>query len=454
MNRRGLKVGILLLAGWMQLHCLWADTIYFRDGTSIDCLIHEEKTIWKDIDDPNFIELEIFGGYVGFWDRGEIERIEKNDNYVAPESDTQAFMRELIQKNQLVLPSAMVNGEFVLPGQVDNPIVGQVTQVKGWGFLSESGFAEKMRLEAGREFRGEQSVSTARNSRLKFLIGSTISGGLGGATVLRVQRLNHAEHIPLYELRFQLEQGQLWLEINRSVLSGGVLEKVKLQLNDCDLVSEEGLFHCRVLPGEQLRLTLMRGTTTQVRVKGNPATAQLEPGKTLVVSLQGEKVLTLEQADQRLATAWDAWDAWQPVEVTAPVKVLPGEPMSAPIQGELSAFAEGSGTWDSALMADLLTDALPTIMRKYRLALEKYKEQTGAYPDLAQGLGVLHQRDPQSEQSDPYGVRGLPLEDFWGHPFAYDLIQTQLGEEPVVIVSVHSWGPNGIDEKGLGDDIQ
>jgi hypothetical protein len=363
-------------------------------------------------------------------------------------------MRELIQKNQLILPAAMMEGGFVLPGQVEKPMSGKVIQVKNWGFLNESGLAQKMRIEQGREFKANQTVSTARNSRLKFSVGALVTGGLGGGTTLQVQRLNHAEHLSTYELQLLLEQGQLWIKINRTVLSGGVLEKVKLQLNDCDLAADEGLLHCQVLPGQQLQLSLFEGKGIKVLVKGNPAAAQLEPGKTLMVPLQGEKVLTMEEADPAAAAAWAAWDSWQADEIVVPVKAIPGEPLSAPILGELSAFAEGRGRLESGLTADLATDALPTIIAKYRVALERYKEKNGQYPDPAEGLGILHQTSPQGEDEDPYAVRGLPLKDPWGSPITYDLLKAQVEEATAAYVSIRSFGPNRVDEKGLGDDIQ
>jgi len=452
MNRQILSIAILLMMGALGLQYPWADTIFFKDGTSIDCLYNEEKKKFKEEEyqDPNFIEIEIFGGYVGFWDRGQVERIEKNDNYVPPTDETQAFMRELIQKNQLILPTAMVEGGFVLPGELEKPIAGRVTQSKNWAFVHERGLTQKMRLQEGREFRADQMISTARNSRLKFSIGPIVTGGLGGGTTLQIVRLNHAEHVSSYELGFQLEQGQLWLEIRRRVLEGGVLEKISLQINDCRFVANEGLFHFQVLPEQQLRITQLAGTEVRVSVKGNPAEAQLEPGKAIRVPLQGEKVITEEAADKRLANTWATWDAWQPEEISVPITVTPGEPESAPLMRELSAFAEGPTARESALMVELLTDPLPTILKKYRAALEIYKEKNGDYPDPAEGLGVLH----QDGDKDPYGVRNLPLEDPWGRPLAYDIMQMQLGKEPVQIVSVRSFGPNGVDEKGLGDDIQ
>ena len=43
MKRRGLSIGILLWVAWAGLPCAWADTIYFKDGTAIDCFVSEEK---------------------------------------------------------------------------------------------------------------------------------------------------------------------------------------------------------------------------------------------------------------------------------------------------------------------------------------------------------------------------------------------------------------------------
>ena len=179
MNRQAFYLGILVIAGWIGLPRAWADTIFFKDGTSIDCLVSEEKKKFteEEYQDPDFIEIEIFGGYVGFWNRGQVERIEKNDNYVPPEDETQAFMRELIQNQKLILPAAMMEGGFVLPTEVEKPITGRVTQVKNWGFLSESGLAQKMRLQQGREHRLQHQVDAAR--------GADVEAVLSGSDVAR-----------------------------------------------------------------------------------------------------------------------------------------------------------------------------------------------------------------------------------------------------------------------------
>jgi len=452
--KRWIITGLALGIGIAGLGAGWADTIFFKDGTSIDCIVHEEKQIWKDIEDSNFIEIEVFGGYVGFWDDGQVERIEKNDKYVPPESDTQAYIRKLIEENRLILPSAIVEGGMMLPNQVEKPIQGKIVKVSNFAFVQDVGMVQAVQLEAGLDFRNNQVLSTARNSRLRFSMNDVVQGGLTGGSQLRIDRLNHAEHLSMYQLEMQLEKGDLWLDIRPGVLAGGIQERVDLDIGDCHAVLNQSLLHFRSVPGEQFRLTVLEGKATDVRVRGTPSGALVEPGQTLVIALGTQKTLTKAPADESLKATWEGWDFWQPKQVVISAQSMPAPPISASMLGELSAFREGLSGRESGLALDPLTDSLPIIIKKYRGALDRYKEANGAYPDpQGGGLSVLHRVGASSEDADPYGVRQLPLDDPWGWPIVYELIQPG-GESQPLFVSVRSIGPNGTDEKGFGDDIQ
>lgn len=447
-------LGLLILSGGS-----FADTIFFKDGTSIDCIVHEEKKIWKDIDDPNFYEIEVFGGYVGFWDHGQIDRIEKNDRYVPPDSDTYAYIRQLIQERRLVLPTGITEAGMIFHEQVESPISGRVLWVRNWAHIKEAGADTQLSLQADREIRGNQVISTERNSRLKFAIASAILGGLPSDSTLRLIGLNHPEHLSLYELSFVLEKGQFWCQILPGVTRAeDTQERVTLRINDCELQPEPGLLLFEILPDEAFRMTLVRGTEVGIRVRGTPSESQLKPGETLIVPLVGEKVLEIEPAEENLEPVWTRWDAWRPVEIPVTTQVMLGDPISAPVLGEVSAFGEGYLGRESTLTAPLMVDMLPAKLKQYRQAIERYKERHGDYPDPVLGLQALHQVDPQIQEAIPYGVEGLSPVDPWGRPLVYELIELPPREDdaggPSIIVSVRSMGPNGIDEKGLGDDIQ
>jgi hypothetical protein len=50
----------------------------------------------------------------------------------------------------------------------------------------------------------------------------------------------------------------------------------------------------------------------------------------------------------------------------------------------------------------------------------------------------------------PYVAGDLPQVDLWGNPFVYEIFR----DNGTVFVDVRSRGPNGEDERGLGDDIR
>jgi len=443
---KAILAGAMLLGG-MPLMAP-ADTIYFKDGQSIDCVVHEEKKIWKDIEDPNFYEIEIASGYIGFWDEGQVDRIEKNDNFVRQDSETQAMMRELIKENRLILPSAMIEGGLMLPEEMSKPVTGRILEVKNYAFSQPKGLDQKLRLERDQEFRVNQTISTARNSRLKFAVGSSIVCGLLGGSAIDVAKLGRAEHLSTDEAEFDVTQGQMYIAVNPREIGGGVKDRIQMRLSDCTFRPEQCLLHVEVTADQQFRLTLLEGDTLNVRVRGTPSGGQIQAGETLIVPLAGEKLLTSEPAREGLLQTWQDWDQWKPETIAIEPQLMPGLPESAPMLGEHSALSGDFGGQQIAGGADLVTESLPAVLKKYREALDLYKEKNGNYPDPSEGLKAL-----RAGSEDPYRVLGLPLTDPWGRELLYDLIEIQ--NQPVpVIVSVRSAGPNGLDEKGLGDDVQ
>ena len=428
-----------------------ADTLFFKDGQTIDCIVHDEKKIWKDIEDPNFYEIEISSGFVGFWDEGQIDRIEKNDNFVRPSDETQAMMRKLIEEKRLILPQAMVEGNVLFPTDMGKSFSGQVTQLKNYGFLKTGGLTEKLQIKEGQEFRTDQILSTAANSRLKFSVGPSLSGGLLGASELSIIRLNKIEHISTDEMDFSLNKGKMFLSVHPFEIGTGVKERLKIQINDCEIRPEDSLIYIDISPEEQFRLTLIRGEALSVRVKGTPSGAQILAGETLLVPLRGEKKLDKENAPEDLEPLWVGWDDWSPKQFQTQTQIMTSKPQSAPMLGELSAVSGNFGNQNTLLGAPLITDSLPAILKRYREALERYKAIKGNYPDPAQeGLKVLL---TEIEKEGSIDLEKLPLIDPWGYPLVYELIDSKIEEKPVY-ASIRSVGPNGMDEKGLGDDVQ
>ncbi|MGC9329454.1 MAG: type II secretion system protein GspG [Candidatus Hinthialibacter sp.] len=96
------------------------------------------------------------------------------------------------------------------------------------------------------------------------------------------------------------------------------------------------------------------------------------------------------------------------------------------------------------------TRSLGTILSIYRQALEQYKFDTGRYPSHDHGLEALIQSFDVPGWDGPYVGLDLPRRDAWGNPYVYDLYTIKGRQHP----DVRSMGPNGQDDKGLGDDIR
>jgi len=75
-------------------------------------------------------------------------------------------------------------------------------------------------------------------------------------------------------------------------------------------------------------------------------------------------------------------------------------------------------------------------------ALGAYKADHGRYPTESEGLAALLPSNPNSRNAY---VDDNPI-DPWGNPFVYRLT-------PTGGFQVYSTGPNGVDDRGVGDDI-
>jgi type II secretion system protein G len=77
-------------------------------------------------------------------------------------------------------------------------------------------------------------------------------------------------------------------------------------------------------------------------------------------------------------------------------------------------------------------------------SLIQFKEETGHYPTVAQGLEALTDEHRRGSNL----LRALP-KDSWGKPFVYRVSVESNGESFLL----YSVGPNGVDDGGSGDDI-
>jgi general secretion pathway protein G len=100
-------------------------------------------------------------------------------------------------------------------------------------------------------------------------------------------------------------------------------------------------------------------------------------------------------------------------------------------------------------------------IEKVMQGLELFRMRLG-YPTDEQGLKALLEKPAFDDAAKdklwagPYLVQSPDdLKDQWGHDLTYKLEEeTDAGGQTRTVPHVYSWGPNGTDESGEGDDIR
>ena len=111
-----------------------------------------------------------------------------------------------------------------------------------------------------------------------------------------------------------------------------------------------------------------------------------------------------------------------------------------------------TGTGEKA-KKDVTRTKLQNILKQVKL----YHMHMGAYPDEEEGLTLLLSRPEDEELAEKWAGPYLeaskdPLTDAWGNDVVY-----RLAEDPDAgtrYPTIYSFGPNGEDDSGEGDDIQ
>jgi len=101
---------------------------------------------------------------------------------------------------------------------------------------------------------------------------------------------------------------------------------------------------------------------------------------------------------------------------------------------------------------DVRTEVTRSVLKGVRDTLETYKQHMGRYPTAAESWGALVDRpaDPilATRWRGPYIETREVARDAWGHPLVY-----RPPPPGQTVPVVYSFGPNGEDEGGEGDDI-
>jgi type II secretion system protein G len=101
-----------------------------------------------------------------------------------------------------------------------------------------------------------------------------------------------------------------------------------------------------------------------------------------------------------------------------------------------------------------------TLIHHAEKALETYFTDTSYYPTEAEGgIYALIRAPKPNDQSRPTRWNGpyivsKTLKDPWGNDLKYELVEDEQGRSSRLAVHIWSYGPNGKNDNGEGDDIK
>ena len=102
-----------------------------------------------------------------------------------------------------------------------------------------------------------------------------------------------------------------------------------------------------------------------------------------------------------------------------------------------------------------------TTIAGLEIAIAMYESDMGEYPPTGNSelVGALQDDPNDVNWSGPYmefkqeDLKGEELMDPWGRPYQYDSISGGSPEHRTKSFDLFSYGPNGTDDGGTGDDI-
>lgn len=444
---RPLASGLLLLSAWFLCAVgAVADVIVFSDGRRFHCRILE-------IPDDR-----VGGGYrvesqgnVLWIDRSYVQSHERGGP--DPEADrraVRALLEQLIQEGRIV-PTLGQQLQFLpKPPPPSTEVTLRVADVRGWAYLTQTDVGGprtgRSRLSQGDPVPPGYTIEVSPNSRLLLNLGPAAKLGLTAGAHLRVLSVGFEPDTFVYRLEVDFPRGALWVD----VLSLGGLRKVKMVIGGVQIFLNKRLVAFRVSPGVGMVIVPLSDSISLTDSSGLRV-PRVSPGEQWVarVGAPGGDILS-DPEWQRDLRVWNDWEAWQPE-----VLEMDWEPVLPPLQPRL-VFETVAPVFpweipvDSSLIVPPEVRSLAEVISAYLEGIQAYRADTGSYPPQTDWMKYLT-RDPGIPGwKGPYIVADLPRVDLWGRPLIYEVFHD--GDR--TFVDVRSRGPNGEDDRGLGDDIR
>jgi hypothetical protein len=270
--------------------------------------------------------------------------------------------------------------------------------------------------------------------------------GLDAGARLRVATVGFEPDTFVYRFETGLPKGTLWADI----LSLGGLRKVKLIIEGTQIFLNKRLVAFRVSPGGDMEIVPLTDSIS-LTDSGGRRVPRVSPGERWIAraGVPGGEIFPDAEWERDLRV-WNDWDAWQP-EVLA----MDWQPVLPPLQPHLVFDAVAPVfPWeipvDSSLIVPPEVRSLAEVISAYLDAIRAYRRDTGSYPPQTDWIQPLIQDPGIPGWKGPYIAPDLPGVDLWGRPLVYEVFRD--GER--ILVDVRSRGPDGDDDRGLGDDIR
>ncbi|HPA45703.1 MAG TPA: type II secretion system protein GspG [bacterium] len=421
------------------------DILIFDDGRRFYCRVLETP---EERADQGYRVMS--QGNVLWIDKNYVKScVRDNRDPEADLAEAQALLQTLIQEGRIV-PEVGPSLQFIpKPAAPVGDATLAATDIRGWAYLtkfSEIAGEAKSRIAVGDTIPPGYRMEVSPNSRLTLTLGPAAKLGLAATARLDIQSVAFEPETFLYRLDVKLLNGTAWVD----VLSLGDLRKVKLIVNGVQIFLNKRLVALRVPQGGGVEIIPLSDSIALTDAKGL-RTPKVGLGERWL-GAQGVgtgEVVPCEDW-RALVAVWDDWMKWQPETLDMEWNPVLPSPQPKPVLSSVLPAFPWRVPVDSSLIVPPENRSMAEMIAAYLVAIRKYREDTGAYPPPKDWMDALFKNPGINGWEGPYVAGDLPQVDLWGNPFVYEIFR----DNGTVFVDVRSRGPNGEDERGLGDDIR
>lgn len=441
---------LMIAALWISLYASesYADRVYLKDGVSFRCNVLDEI---RTVNGENFYQIQLDNSFI-WLNSNQVQKIEKTDEVIRTDSVTREKIEQLMREGSVVTQIEADQVASSTDGQDSEEVPLKVKEVRGWVYLyeNEKAIVERKRspLHVGESVPLGKILIVSPNSRVTLAIGEIGEIGLTGQTRIRFDQLT-VSRTQTFEVGLNLTRGAFWAQVG---VQQATWKRVKLTINTSSVILQQGTLY--VESAERTGAVYITNLSLNRDLKFYRATeipSDVRVGERVFVSPASNRLtVDANQNASELQERIANWADWEPAPLVVELEPVIPPLKTYPEYPPVPALHPYRITIDTSMAFSPETRSLGQILKIYDEAVERYKRDTGRYPSPQHGINALVYSYEVSGWRGPYIPQDVPRHDFWGNPFVYDLYKVN-GRE---YADVRSVGPNGQDDRGLGDDIR